>query len=243
MAALTIGISDDISIDLWNQFRKTGTAHLMVISGAHVGLIAGICFFIFNGIWKHIPNVPVYLPSQRFAAISAMVIAFLYALIAGFAVPAQRSVIMCMVILSRYVGYQYFSSWQAWQIALCLCLAFEPHSLVMPGFYLSFMAVAVLLTISQRFPMVGIKKLILLQIGCLLGLMPLTLYIFNYQATNSLLANLIAIPYVSMLLLPFALLKLLLVPIGYSSIGDWLFNHLVTGLTLFLSFCMKFRSL
>ncbi len=241
IAALTIGISDDIRPNLWSQFQKTGTAHLMVISGAHVGLIAGICFFIFRRIWISIPNVSLYLPAQRFAAASAMAAALLYALIAGFAVPAQRSVIMSIAILFRYMGGLYFSSWQAWQIALCLCVMFEPHSLVMPGFYLSFMAVAVILTINQRFNVRGVRQLILLQIGCLLGLMPLTLYVFNYQAINGLLANLISIPYVSMIILPFALLKVMLIPMGYGYLGDGIFNQLIYGLSSILSFCMRFQ--
>lgn len=241
MAALTIGITDDIRPGLWKQFRQTGTAHLMAISGAHVGLITGVCFYLFNRLWRFIPRVSLIIPSQRFAALAAIICALFYALIAGFAVPAQRSVIMSGVILFRYLGYRYLNSWQAWQIALFLCVLIEPHSLVMPGFYLSFMAVAVILVISQLFRLNGLLKLLVMQIGCLIGLMPLTLYLFNYHANNGMLANLIAIPYVSMAILPFALLKVILIPVGYGFLGDWLFDKLVHGLTLILSFCMQFE--
>ncbi|WP_367605467.1 DNA internalization-related competence protein ComEC/Rec2 [Legionella sp. W05-934-2] len=235
IAALTLGISNDIRPDLWKQFRDTGTAHLMVISGAHVGLITGLCFFLFSYLYRSIPRITLYFPAQRLAAIGALGCALFYALIAGFAVPAQRSVVMSAALLSRYLTNQYLSSWQAWQIALFLCVAFEPHCLVMPGFYLSFIAVAVLLITNQRIKYKGLKKMVLLQVGCLLGLMPFTLYIFSYQANNGLLANLVLIPYVSLVLLPLGLFKVLMMFFGCGGIGDWLFNQLVKGLIILLT--------
>lgn len=209
LQALTLGVTTHISQDLWALFRKTGTTHLMVISGAHIGLIAGMMFQLCMHLWSRLSRFCLRYPAQKISSVVAMMAGFVYALLAGFGVPAERSAVASLFMFVRYLGPKQFGAWQAWRYALFIVLLSEPHAVLMPGFYLSFMAVAILLTMNQRITSTGIVKIGLLQLSCMLGLLPFTLYWFSYGAINGLLANVLAIPWVSFVVVPLALLTLL----------------------------------
>jgi competence protein ComEC len=233
--ALTLGVTNHIDKSEWDLFRRTGTIHLMVISGAHIGLVAGLCFILFKWLWCRSSRLCLYLPAQRAASLFALTMALLYSLCAGFGVPAERALIVCFFMLLSNFTHQRFSVWQAWRYALLAVLLFEPHSVLMPGFYLSFLAVATLLISNQRFKSKGIKQTLTMQLACLIGLMPFTLYWFSYGAVNGLIANLIAVPWVGFVVIPLALLTILM--IHWVTI-PWLIGllHLsITGLMHFLS--------
>lgn len=206
LQALTLGISNHIDKGMWDLFRRTGTTHLMVISGAHIGLVAGLTYVLIKGLWCRFNWLCVRWPAPRPASLVALFFAGIYALLAGFGIPAQRALIVCFFMLLRYFCSQRFSIWQAWRYALLTVLLFEPHSVLMPGFYLSFIAVAILLLTSQRIHLKGIRKTITIQLACMVGLMPLTLFLFSYGAVNGFVANLIAIPWVGFIIIPLALL-------------------------------------
>lgn len=208
--ALTLGITTKLNQTQWELFRHTGTTHLMVISGSHIGLIAGISYWLIKKLWSCSSRLCLYRPAAQIASIVAIIMALIYALLAGFAPPAQRALVACFFLLIRnFVNYR-FTTWQTWRYALFAVLVYEPHVVLLPGFYLSFIAVAILLLINQRFAVSGYKKIIILQIACLVGLMPLSCYWFSYGAVNGFIANLIAIPLVSFAIVPFALINLLL---------------------------------
>lgn len=232
VSALTLGVTAPISNDLWTLFRQTGTTHLMVISGAHIGLISGLVFKGFKWIWSLVPALCIRYPAQRVAAVIAVFVGFLYALLAGFAVPAERSAIASVFIFSQYLGRKKLSVWQAWRYALWGVLLTEPHAIYMPGFYLSFMAVAILIMTNRRFLMNRWLKGLMMQLACLLGLLPLTLYWFSYGAMDGMLANILAIPWVSFILVPLSLVTLL---IGqYNSWLVWITQQSTHGLLSYL---------
>lgn len=209
--ALTLGLTSALDTSLWDLFRRTGTTHLMVISGAHIGLIAGIIFWFSKKLWSRSSRLTLHFPAPKVASIASFLMAFGYALLAGFAVPAQRALLACLFMSFRYFLNQRITTWQSWRYALLLVLVFEPHAVLLPGFYLSFLAVATLILSSQRLTCSGFKKTIYLQIACLLGLMPLSLYWFSYGAINGFLANLVAIPWVGFVIVPLALLSMFLI--------------------------------
>ena len=211
--ALTLGLSHHMSQDLWDLFRHTGTTHLMVISGAHIGLISGLIFQMIRQIWARIPYLCLRYPAPKVAGLCAMISGFAYACLAGLGIPALRSAFASMFMFYRYWGSQLFSAWQAWRYALVIVLLTEPHAVLMPGFYLSFLAVAILLMVNQATALQGFAKGLLIQFSCLLGLLPLTLYFFGYGALDGFFANIVAIPWVSFLVLPLSLLSLFLGPI------------------------------
>ncbi|MFY7698077.1 MAG: DNA internalization-related competence protein ComEC/Rec2 [Legionella sp.] len=212
LQALTLGVTGHIDNDQWTLFRRTGIIHLMIISGAHIGLVAGLTYRLCKWLWCRIGRLSLHCPAPKAASIAAIIIALIYALLAGFAVPAQRAFIGCIFMSLRHISNSYFSGWQAWRYALLAVLIFEPHSVLLPGFYLSFLAVAILVLTNQRIQINPVFKTLSLQIGCLLGLMPLSLFWFSYGAVNGVAANLLAIPWVSYIIVPLALLITLLSP-------------------------------
>lgn len=210
--ALTLGLTNHVDKTQWDLFRRTGTTHLIDISGEHIALVAGLAYWLFKWIWTHLGSLCLRCPAQKIASAGAIVISFAYALIAGFAVPTQRSLITCCLILFSNFFSQRLSIWQSWRYALLAVLIFEPHSVFMLGFYFSFIAVAILILINQRVRVSGIRKMLCMQLACLFGLMPLSLYWFSYGSINGLAANLIAIPWVGFFIVPMALIIAFLSP-------------------------------
>jgi competence protein ComEC len=233
--ALSLGLTQHIDKDHWNLFRNTGTTHLMVISGAHIALISGSIYWLLLWLWSRSEFLCLYKPAAQAAGFAGILAALLYALLAGFSPPVQRSFIACtLILLSNLLGYK-FTGWQGWRYGLLLVLVLEPHTVLLPGFYLSFLAVAILIGTSQRFRYTGFRKNLLLQSACLIGLLPFTLYWFSYGATDGIVANLIAIPLVGYFLVPLSLISVALscispkIPFFFS-----LINFLVESLITYL---------
>ncbi|MDP1603962.1 MAG: DNA internalization-related competence protein ComEC/Rec2 [Legionella sp.] len=237
--ALTLGITNNIDKSLWDLFRRTGTTHLMVISGSHICLVAGIFYWLVRRLWSRSARLCLYRPAVQMAAVGGLSMAFFYSLLAGFAVPAQRAVVASIFLSLRHFQSRRYTAWQAWRFALLAVLIFEPHAVLLPGFYLSFLAVATLMAASQRLPYRGFKKVLCLQFACLLGLMPITLYWFSYGAINGLMANMIAIPLVGYIIVPLSLLVLFL---GQVVTLPWLISFLgsiINVLLVYLSWIDK----
>lgn len=226
--ALTLGVTSHIDKSMWDLFRRTGTTHLMVISGAHIGLVAGLSLWLIKWLWRWSASLCLYFPAVQAGSIGGLLAALIYSLLAGFGVPAQRSLIACVLLLLSHLFSQRFSGWQSWRYGVLLVLLYEPHAVTLPGLYLSFLAVATLIISSQRLSCSGIKKTLGIQLACLLGLMPLTLYWFSYGAVDGLLANLLAIPLVGYVIVPLSLFTLPLLHI-----------FPVTSLTLPVSWAVK----
>lgn len=203
--ALTLAVTTHIAKDSWDLFRRTGTTHLIVISGSHIALVAGFVYMMFRWLWSCSGRLCLFIPAQRVAAVGGMAMAVFYALLAGFEVPSQRALVACFFVLIRNFCSQRFTMWQGWRYALLAVLLLEPHSVTLPGFYLSFLAVAILVLTSQRFAFGRILQGLVLQVACLAGLMPLTLFWFSYGAINGLVANLVAIPWVGFVIVPLGL--------------------------------------
>jgi competence protein ComEC len=210
LQALTLGLSESIHQDLWGLLRRTGTTHLMVISGAHIGLVAGLMYKITQWLWCRSSICVTLIPAPRVASVVGIVSAIAYATLAGLGIPALRACVAFSVLMLRYLSYQRFTAWQAWRIALAVVVSIEPHACLMPGFYLSFIAAGILIAANQRLELTGFKQLLVVQLLCLIGLLPLTLYVFSYASLNGFFANLLAIPFVSMLITPLGLLALIL---------------------------------
>jgi competence protein ComEC len=207
--ALTIGFTNNLSEEDWKLFRRTGTIHLLVISGAHIGFVSGFVFFIANFLWSRSSLLCLRLPSIVFASVCAIFFAFIYSVLAGFGSSVQRAFIASFFVFSRNILKLKFTNWQIWRIGLVSCLIYEPHYVLYPGFFLSFFAVAIIFIINQYVKLKTVSKTIIIQLSCLVGLLPFTLYWFNYASLNGFLANLISIPLVGFCIVPLALLFLI----------------------------------
>lgn len=208
LLALAIGDDDAINDDDWETFRRTGTVHLMSISGLHVTMVASLGFALVFALWRRIERLALRLPARKAAAVAGVVMAGVYALLAGFAVPTQRTFYMLAVLAAalwsgRAVSMSLVLCW-----ALLVVVILDPWAVLAPGFWLSFGAVALLAYAgSHRLARPGwLKESVRAQWVITLGLTPLLLALFQQVSMISPVANAFAIPLISLVVTPLALL-------------------------------------
>ncbi len=209
--ALSLGFSQGLSSDHYKILRDTGTVHLMAISGLHIGLVAAFFYGIANVLWRIGSPLMLLLPAQQFAALIALLGSTLYAALAGFSLPTQRALCMLTVLLSaRLLRRCLVKRYHLW-LALLLILIYDPLAALTPAFWLSFVAAWVLLggSISHRGFGGWCRSFLCIQWRIGLAMIPLTLWFFHQFAYLGFLANLLAVPWISYLVMPFLLLACL----------------------------------
>ncbi len=209
--ALVVGDRSVLSKADWNVLQATGTSHLMVISGLHVGMLAGTMFLLITSIGRA-GLVHRGWPRLWLAAPPAIVAAAVYAALAGFAVPTQRALLMVILVLAAKVLYRQLNPWTLWLAALCAVTLLDPAAPLRAGFWLSFMAVGLLIFgVGGRLAVRGIwARWGSAQWVIFLGLWPWLLLWGMPGSLTAPLVNAIAIPWVSFLVVPAALLGALL---------------------------------
>ncbi|MFZ6658723.1 DNA internalization-related competence protein ComEC/Rec2 [Undibacterium sp. TJN19] len=256
LVALVVGDQREIAQGDWTVFNRVGIGHLISISGLHITMIAGLFAGLVFYLWRHSfflgLNLPLRLPAQKAAALAGALMAIIYVALAGFGVPAQRTMFMLTVVaVAVWTGrISNFSSVLC--LALGLVVLFDPWAVLSPGFWLSFSAVAVILfavggRVENTEPVSKLQGLRhsfhaagLTQYAVTIGLVPLTMLLFGQISLISPLANAIAIPLVSFIVTPLALLGSV-VP---SPLSAWLLKlaHLfVDWLAQFLTYLSAFR--
>ncbi len=145
--ALAIGDRGGVSEHQWDVLRTTGTAHLMAISGLHIGMAAASVYWVIVRIWGFVPWLTLRIAAPQAAASAALIAAFGYALLAGFSLPTRRALIMLAVVFGSQLARRRLLPSHGLALALSAILILDPHSVVMPGFWLSFVAVAAILLI------------------------------------------------------------------------------------------------
>lgn len=203
--ALTLGDDNSITQRQWDVFRKTGTVHLMVISGAHIGLVAGLVYFLVLRLWAW-TGLLAWSP-QKVAAFFAMFAAYCYAALAGFSVPTQRAVIMLTIVMTAIIWQRNTRSFNTLAVALFGVLLLDPLAVLAPGFWLSFLAVAVIIyavggRLGKSRYLIGALKI---NWATTVALSPFLLFFFQQVSLIAPLANLIAVPLICVLVLPLAL--------------------------------------
>lgn len=230
--ALSIGDGNEVSDAQWQVFRKTGTIHLMVISGSHISLVAGMVFFLLRKLWARTGILRISPPTA--AASGAIIAALFYSALAGFSVPTQRAMIMVTVVMLGIICQRHIRVLDTLALALLLVLILDPLAVLAPGFWLSFIAVIIIVycnanrlgNLSRFFPLVSIHFIMTL------GLAPLLLVFFQQMSVISPLANFVAVPIIELLLVPLILIALLLMfwqPFLASKLL-WLISQLLQGL-------------
>jgi competence protein ComEC len=221
--ALTLGDGQSIGRQQWEMFRQTGTVHLMVISGSHIALVAGWIYFIVRRLWAY-SGCLRYSP-HTVGAVAALCGGVSYALLAGFAIPAQRAAVMALVGFFAVLMQRQLRAGQALALAALLLVAMQPAAVLSPGFWLSFGAVGLI-----AYVLVGrlrqdslLLSAIKIQWAMALGLTPLLLLFFQQVSLLSLPANFIAVPLISFVTVPLALLAILLLPV-FPELSRWLLH-------------------
>jgi competence protein ComEC len=208
LAALAVGDQHSIPPEQWQVFTRTGVNHLMSISGLHITMLAGLAFAAVYWLWRRSVRLTLWLPARKAAATIALLVAVGYALLAGFAVPAQRTVYMVGAVAAALWLNRNFSLGQLLSVALLGVLIPDPWAIISPGFWLSFGAVALILyvTAHRTGHRTVWKEYAAVQWAMTVGLTPLLLTLFQQVSLVSPVANALAIPLVSLVVVPLALL-------------------------------------
>ncbi|MBC53570.1 MAG: DNA internalization-related competence protein ComEC/Rec2 [Gammaproteobacteria bacterium] len=260
LSALMLGDRDGVSDAQWQLLSRTGTNHLLVISGLHVGFVAMTAYALVNLLVRVVPRLLLWLPAQHYAALASVLAALIYSALAGFSLPTQRALVMVLVVMSgQLLGRRFMPSYSL-LLAATLVLLLAPMSVTQAGFWLSFTAVGALLfaftgyrqpparpadrpssrsslrlsawrlrlppwrQVWQRW----LQPQWVVSVGLLL---PLLLWTGQVSLVSPL-ANVLAIPLVSLLIVPLTLVgALLLVTVPGLAIGPlWLADRLLSVL-------------
>jgi competence protein ComEC len=223
IAALAVGHKGDIPSQQWRVLTRTGTNHLMAISGLHIGLIAAWVFWLARRL---VPAVVLKKwPCTQFAALISLLAAGFYAVLAGLGIPTQRAMVMLSVVLAGILFRRQIRPLNSLSWALIAVLILDPVSILAAGFWFSFLAVAVIAySFSGRLVRAsGPMQWGRLQWVIALALFPVSLFLFQQTSLVAPLANLLFVPWVSLIVVPLVLLASL--SLSFSDVlAQWLYQ-------------------
>ncbi|MDH5207877.1 MAG: DNA internalization-related competence protein ComEC/Rec2 [Burkholderiaceae bacterium] len=232
LLALVIGEQRAIAARDWTLFNRTGISHLVSISGLHITMIASLAGWGVAAAWRRTPALLARAAAQSAGVVAGLGAAFAYALLAGWGIPAQRTVLMLAVVAGAWL----LNARAGFGVSLALAAAavclVDPWAVLAAGFWLSFGAVAAIVWVAHgRVPDLRLPSwrrtvatAVRVQVAVTLALLPATVLLFHQLSLVSPLANALAIPVVSWAVTPLALVAavvaLLPAPIGFGA--EWL---------------------
>ncbi|MGV8059217.1 MAG: DNA internalization-related competence protein ComEC/Rec2 [Smithellaceae bacterium] len=224
--AMTIGNQTAIPADIRDNFSKTGTSHILSISGLHIGMVAAMAFFFVSLLLKSSEYLILRLNIIKVSAAAAFVLVIIYALIADMGVTVIRSALMALIFLIALILGKQRDLYNTLALAGLVILIISPEALFDISFQLSFAAVLAIIYIVPRFGNISFQQfpvlpdwgrsvirylymLILVSFAATIGTLPLIIYYFNRVSSVTIIANLIAVPLLGTLTLAIAMLFLL----------------------------------
>ncbi|MEH6444728.1 MAG: DNA internalization-related competence protein ComEC/Rec2 [Oceanospirillaceae bacterium] len=228
LMALVLGDKSEITAQQWQQMRATGTVHLLIVSGLHIGIMVAIGWWLFFVIAMLLRAVRFPLPLLLMPEIGALSLSLAYVLLVGASLSTQRAWLMAFILIAGSFFSAKVGLWQRWWLALIIIISWQPLSVMQPGLWLSFAAVASLICL-QGLRIRGSTVWLLIHGQWLvwLGLMPLLLLYFQQVSLLSPLINLFAISFISLLIL-------LLIPALLVAAYGW------QGLLNFVAACLDY---
>jgi len=218
-----LATADRSAIDTGDKrlLAATGTAHLLAISGLHIGLAAAGGMWLGRLLLWPLPARLLMRLTLPFMIGFGLVSAALYSALAGFGTPTVRSVLMLLTAMSALLLARAIHPSRAWLISLTLILLADPFAPLNAGFWFSFTAVAALLIafLPRTGEIGGFRTALIAQASVIVTLLPMTTLLFNSFTPSAFLANLFAIPWVSMMVVPPVLGGLLLSPFSEVATG------------------------
>ena len=231
-AAITTGDRSGISRDALDDLRASNTAHLLAISGLHMGLLSGFVFALLRLGFALIPWIALRWPARKMAAMGALAAAAVYLALSGGNVATERAFIMVAVALCAVLIDRRAFSLRAVAIAAMIVLALRPEALMGPGFQMSFAATTALVAVfgwlrdaqwslgpKWAQPVVAV---VISSAVAGLATAPIGAAYFNAVAYYGLIANLASVPLMGVIVIPAAVLALVLAPLGLDWIGLWI---------------------
>lgn len=235
VAALVTGDQRAIDRADWDIFRATGVAHLMSISGLHITLFAWLAAALVRLLWRRSARLCLAVPAPTAALVCGVVLAGGYALFSGWGVPAQRTVTMLAVVAALQLSGRRWPWPQVWLLACAAVVLTDSWALWQAGFWLSFVAVGVLFATDSvaagAYPKSArghFYALLREQWVVTLALTPLSLLLFGQVSLVGFAANLLAIPWVTLVVTPLALAGVVWAPLW--SLAAWALQPLAAGL-------------
>jgi len=233
-AAIVAGDRSGISEQITDNYRDSGLAHFLSISGLHMSMIAAMAFFIVRLLVAMIPFLALRFNAKKAAAVFAIVMSFFYLLISGAGIPAQRAFVTTFVVLLGVLFDRQAISMRMVSIAAFVVLIISPQALIGASFQMSFAAVVVLVAFYERYAATlhrffagrGIVRVVLAYAAGILvtdfvasiATLPFAIYHFNRIAVYTSLGNFLAGPIIGLVIMPFVLLSLLLMPLGLAGL-------------------------
>lgn len=237
LRGLAVGDRRDFDDRDWETLRRTGTTHLFSISGLHVGMVAIVVAALATVLIWPWPRLLRRAPRRLWLLLPALAAAFGYALLAGFEVPTQRTVLMIAAGGVALASRRRICAWQAWCVALVLVLVIDPLAVLAIGFWLSFGGVAwLILAGTQQRGQGHWRRAAQVQWAVTLGLLPLGAGFFAQASWISPLVNGVAIPWITLGVVPPLLLSVALEPMlpavaaPLLALSAWLLEWLMAGL-------------
>ena len=236
-AAIITGDRSRIDDEVLQTLRDSNLAHLLAISGLHMGLLTGFVFLLFRYGLALFPRFALRLPVKKIGAVAAFLVGLAYLFISGQSVATQRAFIMVSVVLLAVLLDRPAFTLRAVGLAAVLVLLFRPESLLQAGFQMSFAATTALVgsfemlrrssrwkAAKTRLPRWGASLLALVFTSAIAGgaTAPIGAFHFNQISNYGLLANLLTVPLMGLLIMPAALFALFLSPFGWAAPAFWL---------------------
>ena len=207
MQALTFGYRENMDQSQWQVLRRTGTAHLLAISGLHISSVAFIVFLIVVRLCRLSATLCNVVPAQRIAAYGAIIVTLFYAYLAGYSLPTQRALIMVVIAFSAILYNRPVFNLSVFSAALLLVLLVNPLVVLTAGFWMSFLAVLfIFIAVKASRTRSKLTRIIFVQVYLGIALFPIGLLYFSQASIIAPVVNLIAIPFVSFIVLPLLLL-------------------------------------
>jgi len=227
-AALLTGLRGDIPDAVWENMQGAGLAHLLAISGLHIGLVAGTAFVAVRYAVCLWPWLALRVLAPRIAAVAALAVAFLYLVLAGAPLPTQRAFLMTGIVMVALLLDREAISLRLVALAACVVLAVDPAALMGASFQMSFAAVTALVAVYERWhrrrPTRGapapsllwayVVGVALSTIIATIATAPFAAFHFGRLPTYGIVANLVAVPLMGFWIMPLGLVSLFLMPLG-----------------------------
>jgi len=258
LKALVIGDQNSISPEIREDFNRTGTSHILSISGLHIGIVATVSFLFFNRLLSYYNLFLWNAWTRKCAAILSLLPVIIYGLLAGMSPSTQRSVIMVSVFLMSFFIEREQDAVNTLAVAAMLILIIHPPSLFLISFQLSFLSVFFIiagmnLTLYRR----DIKSsadegwrpglqrktaaFFLVSFFATIGTFPVVMYYFNQVSLVGLAANCIAVPLIGFAVVSAGLLSFFIYPVS-SLLSVWLIkaSSIILGISLeFINYFAK----
>ena len=224
VTALAIGERYRFTEQHWADFRRTGTSHLVAVSGLHIGMLGALVFVVLRALWIRLPQ-PLASFDLEVAAVASVASTAYYAALTGLAIPAQRSLLMIAIALALLVSRRAVGAFQVLAATLLAAVIWDPFAPLSASFWLSFVAVGILLALSaprrlRSFVETRVRRAtraaaevgaLQWSIGC--ALLPLTAVFFGEISLIGPVVNLVAIPLFNLVLVPLTLLATIVVQV------------------------------